>query len=253
MEKFIALFDLHHGYERRNGHKVALHDSKALSVALKFAQDFQPDHVVLGGDILDCGAISHHNHGKPGAVEGFRLIGDAKELRESLIDPIEALKAKSLTYIIGNHEDWLTDLVEKIPALEGIVGVKSILGLSKKWEIVPSGEAFRLGKLVFIHGDQIKGGQYPSKLAVEAYQRNVFFGHHHTHQAFTRVSALDLNGHTGTAVPCLCKKGPKYGGGAPNKWMQGFVYGWFDGTSFNSYVVVIINGRAIVDGKVYNG
>lgn len=224
-----------------------------MNVALAFAQDFKPDHVILGGDILDCGAISHHNHGKPGAVEGFRLLGDAKELRKSLIDPIESLRPKTLTYIVGNHEDWLTDLVEQVPALEGIVDIRSILSLKKKWTIIPQGEAFKLGKLVFIHGDQIKGGQYPAKLAVDAYQRNVFFGHHHTHQAFTKVSALDQNGHTGTAAPCLCRKGPRYGGGAPNKWVQGFVHGWSDSTSFNAYVSIIINGRAIVGGKVYNG
>src|SRR5688572_23047963 len=139
MQKFIALYDLHWGYERKGGHKVPLHDQKALNVALEFAKDFKPDHVILGGDILDCGSISHHNHGKPGAVEGFRLLGDAKELRDALIAPMETLKPKSLTYITGNHEDWLTDLVEQIPALEGIVDVGAVLKLDK-WKIIPQGE-----------------------------------------------------------------------------------------------------------------
>lgn len=254
MESFVALYDLHWGYERRNGHKTPLHDQKALNVALQFIKDFQPNHVILGGDILDCGSISHHNHGKPGAVEGFRLMGDAAELRKALIEPLEASTPKStLTYIVGNHEDWLNDLVEKIPALEGIVDVRSMLKLGKKWKVVEQGEAHKLGKLVFIHGDQIKGGIHSAKAAVEAYQRNVFFGHFHTHQAYTRSSALDMNGHTGTSVPCLCKKGPKYGGGAPNRWIQGFVYGYQDGTSFNAYVVTIIDGRAFINGKLYKG
>lgn len=252
-EKFIALFDLHYGFERKAGHKVALHDDKALSVAIKFAGDFKPDHVILGGDILDCGCISHHNHGKPGAVEGFRLLGDAKECKAAIIDPIEALKPKSLTYIVGNHEDWLNDLVDQIPALEGIVDVRSVLSLGKKWNVVDNGSAFKLNKLVFVHGDQIKGGAHPAKYAVDSFERNIFFGHHHTHQAYTKVSSLDLNGHTGTAVPCLCKKGPSYGGGSPNRWMQGFLYGYFDGKSFNATVVIIINGRAIIEGKVYEG
>jgi hypothetical protein len=251
MEKFIALFDLHWGYERKGGHKTALHDSKALKVALDFAKDFKPDHVILGGDILDCGAISHHNHGKPGAVEGFRLLGDANEVRKALIDPLDALKPKTKTYITGNHEDWLTDLVEQIPALEGIVDVKSMLKLDKGWKVIPVGGAHKLGKLIFIHGDQVKGGVHSAKYAVEAYQKNIFFGHHHTHQAYTRVSALEQNGHTGTAVPCLCKKDPKYGGGSPNRWMQGFLYGYVHQDSFNAYVVIIINGKATINGKVY--
>ena len=196
MQKFILLTDLHYGYERRNGHKVALHDLKALKVALDFAKDFKPDHVILGGDMLDCGCISHHNHGKPGAIEGLKLLGDAKELREALIKPVEALKPKSLTYITGNHEDWLNDLQEMIPALEGIIDVKSMLKLDEKWKIVPVGEAHRLGKLVFVHGDQIKGGVHSAKYAVEAFHKNIYFGHHHTHQAYTRVSSLEQ-----TAIP----------------------------------------------------
>jgi metallophosphoesterase superfamily enzyme len=254
METFLGLYDLHHGYERRGGHKVALHDPKALNIALKFAKDFQPDHVILGGDILDSGCVSHHNHGKPGATEGLRLVEDSKELRETLIKPIDALKPKTKTYIIGNHEDWLNDLVVKIPALEGIVEVKNLLNLSDDWRIVPNGDAFKLGKIVFIHGDQIKGGMYPARASVEAYQRNVFMGHFHTHQCFTRVAALDKQGHTGTVVPCLCRKDPMYGGGAPNRWLQGFVYGYINSDkTFNAYVVVIIDGKCIVNGKVYKG
>ena len=53
MEKFVALFDLHWGWERVNGHKKPLHDAKALAVALKFIADYKPDHIILGGDILD--------------------------------------------------------------------------------------------------------------------------------------------------------------------------------------------------------
>ena len=255
LEKFIALYDAHFGYERKAGHKVALHDSKAINVALQFAKDFKPDHVILGGDILDCSCISHHNHGKPGAVEGFRLLGDAKECRSAILDPLEALGAKSYTYITGNHERWLEDLVDRIPALEGIVDVATVLKLGKGWKVVPQGEAHRLGKLVFIHGDQIKSGDSAAKNAVIAYERNVRFGHFHTFQSYTKTSAVDMNGHTGMCVPCLCKKAPSYGRGAPNKWVQGFNWGYVGGPEgmYNDYVSVIVNGRAIVNGKVYAG
>src|SRR5437773_1626210 len=145
MERFVALFDLHHGYERRGGHKVALHDEKALSVALQFMEDFKPHHTILGGDILDAGCVSHHNHGKPGAVEGMKLMADAEEVRERVIKPVETLTKDSLTYIIGNHEAWLYDLEEQIPALEGMLDVRSVLKLGKKWDVIEQGEAKRLG------------------------------------------------------------------------------------------------------------
>lgn len=255
MEKFVYLTDLHWGYERKNGHKTPLHDLKALNVVLQFLKDFKPDHIILGGDILDCGAISHHNHGKPGAVEGFRLLGDAIELRAALIDPIEKLSPKTLTYIVGNHEDWLNDLTSQIPALEGIIDVRSVLKLSDKWKIIPNGEGHKLGKLTFLHGDQIKGGEHSAKWATVAWEANVRFGHHHTFQVYTKTSANDMNGHTGIAVPCLCRKNPNYGGGAPNRWAQGFLWGYVGGPngSFADYVSVIVNGSTMINNKVYKG
>lgn len=255
MERFLALFDLHWGYERWGGHKIPLHDQRALHVALQFLKDFKPHTVILGGDILDCGCISHHNHGKPGATEGFRLLSDAKTLRHVLIEPIEALRPKRLIYIIGNHEDWLTDLVDQIPALEGIVDIRSVLQLGSQWKIIPVGHAYRLGKLVFVHGDQIKGGEHCAKWATQAFEANVRFGHHHTFQAYTKTSAIDLHGHTGIAVPCLCRKGPKYGGGSPNRWMQGFNWGYIHPSTglFNDFVSIIVNGQSVIQGKLYQG
>ena len=253
LERFVALYDLHYGSENRNGHKVTLHDEKAMSIALQFCKDFKPHHVVLGGDILDSGCISHHNHGKPGAVEGLRLMRDAEGLRADFLRPIQDLKAKSYTYIVGNHEDWLNDLSETIPALEGMLDLRVVLDLDKRWKVVPNGEAHKLGKLVFIHGDQVKGGENCAKWATLAYEANIRFGHFHTAQLFTKTSAIDMSGHTGMCIPCLCKKGPKYGGGSPNRWMQGFSYGYIDSKTgtFADYLVIIVNGRAIINGKSY--
>ena len=253
MTKFVALYDSHFGYERRNGHKIALHDPAALRAALQFTADFKPDVTILGGDILDCGCISHHNHGKPGAVEGLRLVQDANECRDEIILPVQEATKGRLSYIIGNHEKWLTDLSDNIPALEGMIDVESILRLGSRWTITPWGDATKLGKLLFIHGDQIKGGENAAKNAVTAYERNIRLGHFHTYQTFTKTSAVDSNGHTGTVVPCLCKKRPGYGGGSPNKWMQGFLWGYVDLKTglFNDYTSVIVNGRFIANGKEF--
>jgi hypothetical protein len=256
VEKFVALYDVHWGYERRNGHKVPLHDPAALEATLAFIQDFQPDHCILGGDILDCGAISHHNHGKPGATEGLKLIADAKECASNLIKPLEAATKHRLVYHIGNHEDWLGDLADKVPALEGMLDIDRILGLGKRWEVVEQGGFTKLGKLVFIHGDQIRsGGVHPAKAAVEAYEKNVRLGHFHTYQVFTKTAEVADNGHTGIVVPCLCKKNPKYNEGAPSKWMQGFEWGYVDPKTgiFADHITVIVNGQFIVHGKKYGG
>jgi predicted MPP superfamily phosphohydrolase len=255
MTKFAALYDLHFGYERKNRHKIALHDMKAFNAAYQFLKDFKPDVLILGGDWLDCGMVSHHNHGKPGRVEGFRLEQDGKDCREQTLVPLEKLKAKKYVYIIGNHEDWLDDFHDERPMLEGLVELRDLLGLGPKWQLISQGKSYSLGKLTFIHGDQIKGGEHCAKAAVTTYERNVRFGHHHTYQAFTKTSALDIKlGRTGIAVPCLCTKDPKYGEGKANRWQQGLNFGYVleDGT-FRDYVAIILNGRMVVNGKMYRG
>ena len=257
MKKFIFATDLHFGFERRNGHKIPLHDMKAFNCMLAFAKDFKPDVFIVGGDFLDCGVISHHNHGKPGAVEGLKLIEDARALRKAAIEPIESIVGKSgeLVYIIANHEDWLTDLTDKIPALEGLIELKPLLNLSDQWKIIPQGGAYKLGKLTFVHGDTIKGGEHVAKNAVVNYERSIRFGHHHTMQQYSKASALDYkNAKSGWAIPCLCTKSPKYGEGAPNRWVQGFNFGYIhEGGYFNDYVAVILDGRTFVHGKKYQG
>lgn len=254
MTKFAFLCDLHYGYERRSGHKVPLHDIKAFNAVLSFLKEFKPDHLILGGDILDCSAVSHHNHGKPGRTEGMRLFQDAQECREKIITPLRKLNAKNLYYIMGNHEDWVNDLVDDMPALGGLVEVERLLELDD-FTVIPQGGHVSVGKLTFVHGDQIKGGEHVAKSAVISYERSVRFGHHHTYQVYTKTSALDIKlGRTGVAVPCLCTKAPKYGEGNPNRWQQGFNWGYIlnDGT-YRDYVSIIIDGRLVVDGKVYSG
>jgi UDP-2,3-diacylglucosamine pyrophosphatase LpxH len=253
MTKYAMLTDVHFGFERRSGHKVALHDPRAFAVAHQFLQDFKPDVLILGGDILDCGVISHHNHGKPGRTEGFRLLSDAKECVQEILNPLEALKAKKQVYITGNHEDWLTDLTDLEPALGGIVDLKTILNLGNRWELVEQGGYYNLGKLTFIHGDQLSGGEHVAKAAVTTYEKSIRFGHFHTAQMFTKTSPIDTKfAKTGVAVPCLCTRSPNYTAGRPNRWTQGFQWGYvFPDGCYSDYTTIIVNGRTVVNGKIY--
>ena len=257
MVKYLFTTDLHYGFERKNGHKVPLHDVKAWNAVLAFARDFKPDVWILGGDMLDVGCVSHHNHGKPGATEGLKLIADAREGRKMFIEPVQEIVGKKgkLVYIRGNHERFLDDLTEKIPGLEGLLDLDQLLKLDKQWEIVPQGGAYKLGKVTFVHGDTISGGENAAKGSVTTYERNIRFGHIHTYAAYTKTSPLDAKlAKTGIAVPCLCGKVPNYGRGKPNRWTQGYLYGYIDtdGT-FNDYVVIITDGKCIVNGKAYKG
>lgn len=258
VRRFAALYDLHWGYEVRGGHKKALHDPKAWGAVLAFLQDFQPHDLVFGGDILDCGVISHHTKKKPRKTEGFRLLRDATECKEAVILPALSTLAKdaTTTYITGNHEDWLEDLLDEEPGLEGIVNLDTLLGLETFDKVLPQGGMHHLGKLWFAHGDQIKGGgENKAKAAELHFDRNIRIGHYHTYQTYTRTSAVDNKlPKTGTVVPCLCAKDMAYNESAPNKWAQGFLWGYvFEDGTFCDYVSVITKGRFHALGKTYKG
>lgn len=252
-KRFIALYDIHWGYERRAGKLKPFHNARAIDAVLDFASDFKPDVVILGGDIIDCGAVSHHNAHVRRPVEGLRLLQDAAELRANVLAPLEEIThGGDLRYIIGNHEDWLSDIVDQTPALEGIIGVEQLLKLDK-WKVIPQGGVTRVGKLWFMHGDTVRSSVNPAKYAVETYERSIRFGHHHTYAVYTKTNAIDVtDARTGIAVPCLCNKNPRYLEGKPSRWLTGFNYGFLEPNGgFNDYVPIITDGKFTAEGKRY--
>lgn len=253
-KRFIATFDEHYGWERRHGRRYPIHDQLAWGAIMEFAKDFKPHTWVMGGDLIDCGAISHWNKGKPGLTEGMKLVQDVEGARREYLEPVERI-ARDLIYITGNHERFLSDLVEDLPALEGIIDLEPLLKL-RRWRIIPQGGVTHLGRLWFAHGDQVKGGgEHVAKAGALHFNRSIRFGHYHTYQTFTATSAIDNEQPlTGTCVPCLCIKNPQYNEGRPNRWAQGFCWGYVreDGT-FNDYISVIINGQFTALGRTYRG
>lgn len=255
MRTFLALFDLHYGQEIQNGKSVPLHDARALSAVLEFARDLRPDLVVLGGDTLDCSPVSPHLKGNYRGSEGLRLLADMEGFRRDVLTPLEALGPSSCVYHIGNHEDWIDQLVNENAGLEGLIGIKQGLKLNGTWQVVPRGGISRIGKLHFAHGDQIKSTVHPAKWAVEAYERSIRFGHFHRAQLYTKMSALDASDvRTGLAVPGLCRRDPNYLKGSANRWSLGFLWGYVlpDG-NFSDYLTMVINDRFVANGRLYKG
>lgn len=250
MTKFVFLTDLHWGY---GVGRKPIHNLKALNAVENFVEDFQPDTVILGGDMLDCSMLSHWNKESRRDVEGLRILNDARELDKHIV----RLKAstKELIYIVGNHEAWLDQLEDKYPGLDGLLNVKHLMPSLQDCKVIEQGGSHRIGKVWFIHGDQFSGGEHVAKKAVEAYGRNIRFGHFHTAQVHTKFSALDAADiKTGICVPGLCKRNPSYGKGSPNRWTNGFLWGYvYPNGHFNDYLTLIVDGKFMAEGKEYKG
>lgn len=260
-QRFISLFDLHIGWERkrfgREAKLVRTHSPAAIASTMAFIKDFKPDRILLGGDEFNFAPISHWNKGKLWANTGGNIKREMDEFNELILGPLDNVTAEK-DLIMGNHNAWLLQFLDENPALEGLVEPENYLKLEERgWRITEQGGIVEMGKLAFIHGDTIKGNADPARSAMQMYGRNIRFGHFHTYKSYTHynpVNARDVK--TAIAVPGMCVRNPTYGKNAPNSWVQGFNFGyiWPDGR-YSDYIVVMTDSGFVAPGssKKYNG
>lgn len=261
-QKVLGLWDIHIGHEKtQSGGKWVLQKTwnpKAVTAVINFAKDWGPDVLVLGGDQLNAGSISHWNHGKPIMSEGLRLKDEMDTLDETVLTPLEATKSvKRKIWHTGNHEQWIADFIAGNPAIEGLVEPEVYLRLEERgYETYSQGEISKLGKINYVHGDAVLGRGTtvnPAKTLVNAYRRNIRAGHIHTYSAAIEQTAVDARDyHSGIIVPSLSIKNPYFVKGRPNCYMQGFYWGyvWPDG-EFTDQVTIINNNQFTVGGRRY--
>lgn len=223
IEKSLSIGDIHYDF------------NIDLQPFLDYGNYVKPDYVNIMGDVIDFDMISHHNK------EGFKNIGfdniktlflQAIENFTGILDTFRTVfKKATITFVPGNHEEWLCQFATEYPQLwkdmdrQSSKNTLEALLQTKKFNInvLPFGEAFNIGKLYFRHGHEY-GSQFPAKQAVLHSHKNIAIWHHHTRQTYTTYSDIDSVEMVGFAVPCYCMKGMKYGKGKPNRWTNGFLW-----------------------------
>lgn len=258
----MAVFDLHFGWERgHSGGQWVVRPTfaeEAIRKCVSFARDYKPEILVLGGDQLNCGPISHWNYGKPKLTEDFRLREEMEALNDIFLGPMEAIVPKkpgSRIWHDGNHEAWILDHVATFPGVDGLVEPQNFLHLEKRgWTLRSQGELSNIGKLYFTHGDGVFKGSGPANPAqklLNAYHRNIRAGHLHTLYAATEEMAIDSRDfHTAIVLPSMSTRAPFYVKGAPTKSINGFLVFEVDLSTGNFNDAVIIVGP---DGFQWNG
>ena len=243
VKRGVVLFDIHY----------PVHNEACMSIVKKFIKDFEPHHLIIGGDALDLACISDFNKAKPKLIEKTRLSKEYKGFQKEILTPLEnAIPDKCKKYyLIGNHE-WRVDrLVEGNPQLEGLVELETNLNL-EDYTIIPFNGTLNLGEMSFIHG--ITCNKYHSEKNVSTYNTNIFSGHLHTSQVYTKVSPLNSLPKSGVSVGCLCDMNPHYMQNKPNAWVHQFLYFYmFEDGSFTYYTPTIINGKVMINNKLYVG
>jgi len=264
--RFIALFDLHFGYDWHhtvNGlERKPAHDLGMVKIAADFIKDFEPNKIIFGGDQFHSSSISHWNKDK--------IISHVKD---SYTDELDLFRTKCMTPIIsaapstseavvlvGNHCQWALNLKEKFPQLQKLIDPYAYLGISGPgakrdgWTYIPQGGRYDLGKMHFIHGDILKAGVMHARSAVYEWNCNLRYGHFHSFQAATKCGQVsERDKKTAISVPMMGAHNPEFLKGAANAWMQGFLYGYVSKSgNFSDYVVIVPGREVIINGKVYS-
>lgn len=258
-KKFVALYDMHFGWERglKRGKWVSklACNIKAIGAVTKFMRDFDPDILVLGGDQLNCGPISHWHQGKPILDETFRLKAEMDQLDQVILTKFGYIERK--IWLDGNHEQWIRDYVAANPGIEGLIEPENYLHLPERgWEIYSQGEVAKVGKLNFVHGDVVlsRGTTVnPARTLLNAYRKNIRAGHIHSYSAAVEKNAIDSQDwHSAIIVPSLSNVEPFWNKNRPANFINGFLYGYvYPDGHFTDQVVLINNNEFTLNGERY--
>ena len=96
----LLLFDVH----------IPHHDTVAINIAIDYAKKhFSIQHIIFGGDLLDCEALSRFEKSK----ETRKFSDEIYAANSFLRGIIAEFPGVSMTYIMGNHEERIEKYILK--------------------------------------------------------------------------------------------------------------------------------------------
>lgn len=227
---------------------IPFEDKEALRVFLNFLAEYNPDELVLNGNINDMTSFSAHPRLRDMAC-AFR---DGKEERRKWFGIAELLRDilpnAKITYIGSQcHEGWIDNWVQQSPILAEDYENYSIQGWLKLADFLIDYEpevydVIGNGELLITHGTvaRSKGGA-SAYVTMETEGTSVIVGHTHR---LSQVYKTTSKGETvGIECGCLCQRTPWYhlkGRRLMMDWQQGFVLLNTKGNSFSTQCVPII-------------
>jgi len=239
--------------------QIPYHDELALSVVLDYARTIRWDGCIQLGDFMDWDWISKWSKENQRKIEGTRFISEYAAANTVLDEIQDAVRAKNkncpITILEGNHDWRIENVIDKTPALEGLIEMERGLRLEERnityWKYWSHRRPYIVGNAWFIHGEYI--GSNHAKKTADSFHRNVFYGHTHDRMSATKTTAF------GDSVQCeslgtLSRFDLEYMGHRPSNWMQCFAEFYFrpDG-NFNHYVTNIVNHTfTAIDGHAYS-
>lgn len=213
-------------------------DRDAVEAFLADLKQWDPDEVVLNGDIIECGGFlaAHHTLGYVAQTE--YTLQDDIAAGNWLLDEIQKAAPRAVIhYLEGNHEDrlerWIVDQTmrhsRESEFLRQLIGPQTLLRLNERGvHYYRRGEHqipglppgwIKLGKIFFVH--ELGGGKNAASAAVGRTAGNVVFAH--THQSDESTMVLPGVGLVKAWNPgCMCQRQPLWRHSNPTNWSHGY-------------------------------
>lgn len=249
MKKAIVFTDVHIPYE----------DSMSMLSLEKYIKDNKWDYWLCLGDLMDFDYLSSFNKDAPRLVEGKRITQDYIHANKFLDRHVKLVRKKNpkaeMVLFEGNHDERMERHINRNPSLEGLAEVETNLELRErniKWFKYDENKLYKIGKAHFHHG--VYTNKYHSFKHVDNFNVNLFYGHVHDIQSFSKITWGQHNPVVAQSIGCMCDYQQAYIRGRPTNWEQAFaVFHFYPNGNFNYYITRIINHSFISpEGKAYN-
>lgn len=226
---------------------IPFQDDDVLKVFFNFLYEYQPDELILNGNINDMTSFSSH----PRIRELANVFRDGKEERKkwfSIAELLRTILPDSKIVYIGSkcHEGWLDDWVQQSPILaeDDNYTLPGWLKLEDySIEYVPEVYDPIGNKLLLVTHGTIARGQSGASArgSMDMEGTSVIVGHTHRLSQVFKTTAVGET--VGLESGCMCQRTPWYhlkGKRMMMDWQQGFVLANFEGNSFSTNCVPII-------------
>jgi len=211
------------------------------------------------GDYMDMTPISHwlQDKGKNKSLENKRMKQDYIE-GNKLLDEFDKRLPKNCDkrFFYGNHERFYYDLIEKYPALEGLLEPKEELHLKEReYKVYDTiNHVERIGRLSFCHG--MYHTQNFVKAHIDKFMTNVIHADMHSPRFRVVSSPAKKIAIVGYCIGCLSDLNPDYMKNRPNAWAHGFGIVYFYKNTpgyFDVDLKRIVEGKFVFNNKLYDG
>jgi hypothetical protein len=234
-------------------------DDAAFNVFINFINDYQPDELILNGNMVDMYSFSTHPRKKAliealvnGAKERDLWLPYAQRMRDACPDA-------AIKYIGSScHEGWLDNWAEQ----DSIISQDENYTLPgflkfKDFGIEYYPEKYEKKHFMWVHGSAVSGiSGMSARAELEYYGKSGCSGHTHRLAAFYKTTADGPVVWFEVGCMCFRESWYKVKGKKLINWQQGFLINEFHGESFSPHLVALIRDDAdkpyfAINGVIY--